>query len=852
MNNASRLRPEESAPSPQTTAPSMKRFLVRLLFLLLALNAPVLSMAAETLSGVGIGAGNNWWRSWVDLNGDGRADFCYRDNADGERIRCFFSKDGQYTNTPDIEVGIGRNHQTYQWWFDVDGDGLADLCRGYDYKRPDFSVRCQFTKDRFQQLASVVIPFSTRGWVGGWSGENDTSVFNGTGGLANSSSIFLVDINADQRTDVCHVAVIDDSNVSANRHQLRCNLSNGATFEPVTAAWTSIQIDPGSDQFPRSFVDMNGDGFPDFCRTLGNGTLSCLLGSESGFTATDLVSPVLDRGYKEGAAFIDFNADGKADYCRITGGSGTYQLRCTPSTGVGWDKTNERLSPVIPDKKVGHGTARWWIDINADGLPDFCRAVGANPDPSAGPDVAVEDVAGTLSCRLNKGDGSSTDPTGAFYYSDIEIPTNFGRGDGGRQWCDSTGSGFPTLCRNSVSRIYSTTQECVDVGSNGEGGAPNLVCSYPVLSETHALITGLGTKDTPQANHPLLTAYTDGLGAETRIGYLPLTDTDVYTRSGITNTARRFVGPPPTSPVVYETRAWMLGNADASQGHTLTGNARYFYGDLTNDPWAGTSRGFRERWMFSEGANTIDHTLFFQGLGPAVDGNGSVENDLREIGMVRTQKRYAINGGATPLPGSDERGLSERHRLLNSIWKMPLLRRGLIGGDLLGSSSPLMVMQQTDNELADTSPANPRYRYIGKSTTTSYDHNGTSLVPLPTATTTTAQDKYGNVTHVTQTKTQSTATGTLTWTTTTVNDYPDDSTPDGQKWRRLGRLKKSTVTSSAPSLDAQIAANARSAGTSANASAVSSSLAAVGQDAPKPMPLPPQLLMPILQLLLED
>jgi hypothetical protein len=844
LNLASRLRPEESAARPQLIAPSMKRFLVRLLFLLLALNAATLSMAAESLSGIGIGAGNNWWRSWVDLNGDGRADFCFRYDPDGERIRCFFSNDGQFNNTPDIDVGIGRNHQPYQWWFDVDGDGLADLCRGYDYRQPNFVMSCLFTKDRFQAGTSVSIPiFAVRRASGSPYGVDS---------LVNSSSVFLVDINADQRTDLCFVAVANEAVGAAQTYRLRCQLSNGTSFEPVAAAWTSGLINPGSDQYPRSFTDMNGDGFPDFCRTLDNGTLSCLLGSENGFTAIDLVSPVLDRGYKEGAAFIDFNADGKADYCRITGPANQYQLRCTPSTGVGWDTANERISPVIPNDKVGHGTARWWIDINADGLPDFCRAVGANPDPSAGPDVAVDDVAGTLACRLNKGDGSSADPAGAFYYSDIEIPANFGRGDGGRQWCDSTGSGFPTLCRNSVSRTYSTTQECVDVGSNGEGGAPNLVCSYPVLSETYALITGLGTKDTPQANHPLLTAYTDGLGAETRIGYLQLTSTEVYTRSGITNTARRFVGPPPTSPVVYETRAWMLGSAEAGKGHTLTGNARYFYGDLTNDPWAGTSRGFRERWMFSEGTNTIDHTLFFQGLGPAVDGNGSVENDPREIGMVRTQKRYVIDGGATPLPGSDESGLSQRHRLLNSIRNLALRWRGLIGNDLVGEPSPLLVMQRTENELADTSPANPRYRYIGKSTTRSYDHNGTSQVVLPMATTTTTQDKYGNVTRIEQTKTQSTATGTLTWTTTTVNDYPDDSTPDGQKWRRLGRLKKSTVTSSAPSPSAQLAANARSAGTSANASAVSSSLAAVGQDAPKPMPLPPQLLMPILQLLLED
>lgn len=828
---ATRLNAPETR--TQTTSSHMKRFIVRCLWLLLAIHFTPLATAVETLSGIGIGAGNNWWRSWVDLNGDGRADFCYRYDPDGERIRCFYSKDGQYTNTPDIDVAIGRNHQPYQWWYDVDGDGLADLCRGYDYKTPDLRIECRFAKDKFQQFIDAGLPFAGQCL--------DTDCLNlSKEGIVRSTDVFFSDVNGDQRTDICFVYSTNAGNAPFD---LRCRLSSGTSFGPMTSPWTSIPINPGSTEYPRSFADMNGDGFPDFCRTLLNGTLSCLLGAENGFTATDLISPVVDLGTKEGATFTDFNADGKTDYCRITGTSGKFQLRCTPSTGVGWDMANERFSPVIPNDKVGHATARWWIDVNADGLPDFCRAVGANPDPSTGPDVAVDDISGTLSCRLNKGDGSSTDPTGAFYYSDIELPTNFGRGDGGRQWCDATGSGFPTLCRNSLKRVWGTPV----CETNFQGRE---ICTTPLLSETHALITGLGTSETPQASHPLLTAYTDGLGAETRIGYLPLTSTEVYTRSGITNTERRFVGPPPTSPVVYETRAWMVGSTGA--GGDLTGNARYFYGDLTNDLWAGASRGFRERWMFSEGTNTIDHTVFFQGLGPAVDGSGSVENDPRETGMVKTQKRYAIDGGATPTPGSTEAGQSQRNAMMRTIVSQALRLRGILSNDLVAPATPFLLLQQTDNELGDTSPPNPRYRYVNKSTVRSYDHNGSYLVPLPTGTTTTVQDNYGNVERIDQTKTQSTAAGTLTWTTTTVNEYPDVSSSDGSKWRRLGRLKKSTVTSSAPSLDAQIAANTRSAGTSANAGAVSSSLGAVGQEAPKPLPLPPQLLMPILQLLLED
>jgi hypothetical protein len=220
--------------------------------------------------------------------------------------------------------------------------------------------------------------------------------------------------------------------------------------------------------------------------------------------------------------------------------------------------------------------------------------------------------------------------------------------------------------------------------------------------------------------------------------------------------------------------------------------------------------------------------------------------------MVKKQQRYAIDGGVTPVPGSTDGGKSQRYGLLLSIVDKAVKLTSIDPSDLVAPVSPFLLMQQTDNVLGDTSPPNPRYRFISKSTVSSYDHNGSTLVPLPTATTTAQQDNYGNVMRIEQTKAQSAATGMLTWSTTTVNEYPDAATDEGRKWRRLGRLKKSTVTSSAPSLDAQIAAKARSAGTSANASAVSSSLAAVGQEAPKPLPLPPQLLMPILQLLLED
>ena len=269
---------------------------------------------------------------------------------------------------------------------------------------------------------------------------SDPESGNSWGGVGNMNEVFFADVDGDQRSDMCF-AYHDPAQGSALA-TLRCHLSTGTGFGGPTAAWTSAVLNPGNADYPRTFADVNGDGAADFCRTLDNGTLRCLLGSESGFTATDLASAPIDRGYKEGAAFIDANGDGKTDYCRITGSSGSYRLRCTYSTGVGWDTANERVSPVIPNDKVGHAAARWWIDINADGLPDFCRAVGTDPNSGDG----NSDVQSTLSCRLNKGDGSSSDAVGAFYYSDIELNANFARRFGPRQWCDPSGSGFRVDC----------------------------------------------------------------------------------------------------------------------------------------------------------------------------------------------------------------------------------------------------------------------------------------------------------------------------------------------------------------------------------------------------------------------
>jgi hypothetical protein len=821
------------------------------LWLMLLLGLAQTALAQETLSS-NIAQGPVWSHSWVDVNADSRSDYCYLAGHTKEVLVCHFaSAEGTYSSTASLSQGVGATGDGLMWWADVDGDGRADFCRAHGVSAPFSSA---YAQDMIEPETGSLHghAFSCRTAVSGFeAGLPGTYILGTSGSYALWNKFMLADVNGDRRTDLCQTTV----NEGAEHGRVRCRLATGAGFSDFSPEWTSGIIRLGNRDLPSVMVDFSGDGFPDFCRAPEDGSLRCLLGSANGFTTTDVMSSAVDRGHAQGADFIDVNADGKTDYCRIVGNSASnHRLQCTLSTGIGWDTVNERISPVLGEH-IGHASARWWIDINADGLSDFCRATGVNPDDPRDAvgwvNIDTSDTQGTLSCRLNKGDGSASDPVGAFYYSDVAIPVNFGAVGGARHWCDPTGSGIPTLCRNSRKQVFQTP-DCVPSG--GEGGSQPDSCTDPVVSETLGLVVGLGQPPTPgavpppQAHHPLLLAYTDGLGAETRITYLPLTSPEVYTSSGAGAYPYRVLGPPPTSPVVFETRAWTTEAGAAGSGLTLTGNARYAYRDLTQDIWAGASRGFRERWMFSEGTNTFDRTVFFQGLGDALEGNtpqgvpyGSIENDPREIGLVKFQERYTVDSNS-PLM-SDGAASPLRVALMAKVLSM--IRRFAVGGP--AAENPYLLLQRTDNRLADTSTPNLRYRYIGTSTVQSWDLDGTTRISLPGAATTTMQDQYGNVETLTQTRTQEVAGRQLTWSTTTSNTYDQDP-----KWLRLGRLKRSTVTSTAPSLDDQLAVLSRSAGGASNASAVSSPLAAVPQETPKPLPLPPQLLMPILQLLLDD
>ena len=764
--------------------------------LLFVVSAPVQAQVVR-LEGLS-DAGYAWSRTWIDINGDGRDDYCVIAGGSGEQLQCYLSDGSQFGPTKLVYSVPASTHSWSVRWMDLNGDGRPDLCRttggGPAWNGSTGGLACRYGPD-FVSGPSVNIPFI------GSTGQ----------GLIDWVHAFTVDVNSDGRADLCYL------HLSNSSYTMKCLLFNGSGFDAATPAWTSMVIDPGLLYWPwpRGYFDFNGDGRPDFCRLVSTTQFKCLLVGPTGFTQTDVASPSISMPYKEGAAFVDMNGDGQVDFCRIVGPSGSYSLSCLVSNGSGWEAT-ERTSPVIPNATIGDAQARWWVDINADGLPDFCRAVSSS----------------RLSCRLSRGDGDGASNY-AFGFSDVHVDgIDFGNSDGGRSFCDASGSGIQTYCRSTLTHPGST-QVCSYGGDSGEE-----VC-WSVPTDSHGVIAGLveptsATDNKLQTRLPLMTAFSDGVGAETRISYLPLTNAEVYIRSG-TGTYPRALISQPRSSVVYETRSWRIGTSEP-----MTGIARYSFKDLRNDVWLG-SRGFRERWIFTEASNTLDHVVFYQGLGPGVDSD-SLLDDRREIGLVKVQERYAVANGYLPTPSTSPGAPSVRASNMRNI--MGAARLSVTIQPVPTAQSPFVLLQRTTNTLAHTTPANPRYRFIGGSTIQSWDWNNESgaSVALPTVSTTTAMTDVGNVTNIVQTTTSQP--NNLTWTRTTTNEY-DPAKQNVAAWI-LGRLTKSTVTSTAPSAADQVAAYATSAGRSPNASAMSSTTPAA------PQPLDPAVLATILQLLLDD
>lgn len=151
----------------------------------------------------------------------------------------------------------------------------------------------------------------------------------------------------------------------------------GSVLSPSARA-----LDAGYSTFPKFSVDVNRDGYADYCRFVGSSAspmFSCaLLGangvliSDYGYNSQGYGDPGLSDLPRE---MVDINADGRVDYCRFVGSRAAPQLSCMLGGATGWGANYGFSSVGAVDP--GFAGYRVFFDSNGDGRKDYCRLVGS-------------------------------------------------------------------------------------------------------------------------------------------------------------------------------------------------------------------------------------------------------------------------------------------------------------------------------------------------------------------------------------------------------------------------------------------------------------------------------------------
>jgi hypothetical protein len=324
----------------------------------------------------------------LDFTGDGKDDLCAR-GALG--IACWPSRGDGWGDVVDGPAwsdangfGLARYYGTLRTG-DVNGDGRSDLCI-----RASQGTECFLSDGK---------AFPTRIDGPAWSDAG------GWGSIHYWSSIRLVDLDGDGRSDICGRAAAG----------LVCNLSTGDGFDLATIELADLSdangwIDP-SNYGTLRFADVDGNGSADLCGRADAGAV-CWPWNKAGFGKA-LLGPAIsdaagfgDPQYWRTFQLADIDGDHRADLC-VRHSMGT---ACWPSTGDGF---GEQIDLADYSDAGGWGVPQYGATLRIAG-PKRCPAGSAPCDQpegeassgSGGSDDCVGDCAGAApSSRANEGEG---------------------------------------------------------------------------------------------------------------------------------------------------------------------------------------------------------------------------------------------------------------------------------------------------------------------------------------------------------------------------------------------------------------------------------------------------------------
>lgn len=379
--------------------------------------------------------------SYGDVNGDGKADVCGRDEdgivcalSDGER----FAPEFRGPAWGDAEGWAAAKHYETIQLVDVNGDGKDDVCgrgpsgivcalsdgsgfpteiagpawtdaAGFDDEARYATIQFADVDGDGKKDVCARVEAGIECWLS--SGEGFPTVVKGPrwtdedgwSKAAYGSTVRFGDIDGDGRDDVC----------ARGPKGIACARSSGAAFGEEIAGpgwgdaegwaverhYTTIQL-----------ADVNGDGKQDICGRAAK-EMVCYLSDGQGFP-TRITGPAWsdETGWNASKhhstiAFGDVNHDGKDDVC----GRGPGGMECALSTGDGFGPLLE--IPTWSDE-AGWGVAPYYGSIHLLGHAATPRAGGAPPGggdgpPGSGEEAGVVDAEGEVEagCAVRPGAG---------------------------------------------------------------------------------------------------------------------------------------------------------------------------------------------------------------------------------------------------------------------------------------------------------------------------------------------------------------------------------------------------------------------------------------------------------------
>ncbi len=282
-------------------------------------------------AGFTVNKGYDEGREWIDVNGDGKADFCrVVGNSSNPQIACNTSTgnglNSAFSGSLSPEGwGQGQGRR----WVDFNGDGRADYCRVTG------SNRAACTLSTGTGFGQTII---------------GTGLVYGTG--ANGKNIRdWEDVNGDGLVDFCRT-LTDNSKV--------CNLSTGTGFDPTPYQTAAHAVSGYSGS--TAWVDINGDGNKDLCGLFKEGEIQ---------SKTPLVPGLLEN-----------------QQYKFTISEARFYAKCNLYTGTGFANTIEKEMLYVPEKSCFSyegiscdilqrepetNVKLKWKDVNNDGLVDACR-----------------------------------------------------------------------------------------------------------------------------------------------------------------------------------------------------------------------------------------------------------------------------------------------------------------------------------------------------------------------------------------------------------------------------------------------------------------------------------------------